>query len=186
MQDGFGYPPLVGETLSRGAGDQLDLPVVDLGRGTVALCFSHLQPKRRWVDQERPLSSNAAKGAWARVTTEVGSFRQLVRRFGELEVCAWQEVALLYALEGQLFGVGGRDLGESPGSTWYIPPQGQMMYLKGYSWVKVFKTATPDGYEEYWATSRLDMRLEEVAEIALYAWQIEVYHQGLKQFTGIK
>ena len=45
---------------------------------------------------------------------------------------------------------------------------------------------TPDGREGYWVTSRLDMSLEEAAEIALYAWQIEVYHQGLKQFTCIE
>jgi len=73
-----------------------------------------------------------------------------------------------------------------PVSSWYIPHQGRKMHLKGYGWVKVFKTVTPDGREEYWATSRLDMTLEEVAEYALWGWQIEVYHQGLKQFTGIE
>jgi len=73
-----------------------------------------------------------------------------------------------------------------PVSAWYIPPHGRVMHLKGYGWVKVFKTVTPDGREEYWATSRPDMSPEEAAEVALYAWQIEVYHQGLKQFTGIE
>ena len=60
------------------------------------------------------------------------------------------------------------------------------MHLKGYGWVKVFKTVTPNGREEYWATSRLDMTLEESAAYGRHAWQIEVYHQGLKQFTGIE
>lgn len=73
-----------------------------------------------------------------------------------------------------------------PVSAWTIPPHGRRMHLKGYGWVKVFKTVTPDGREEYWATSRLDMTLPEAAEYALHAWQIEVYHQGLKQFTGIE
>ena len=73
-----------------------------------------------------------------------------------------------------------------PVSEWSIPPHGRVMHLKGYGWVKVFKTVTPNGHEEYWATSRLDMTVEEVSEYALYAWQIEVYHQGLKQFTGIE
>jgi len=73
-----------------------------------------------------------------------------------------------------------------PVSEWYIPPRGRVMHLKGYGWVKVFKTVTPDGREEYWATSRLDMTIDEAAEYALHAWQIEVYHQGLKQFTGIE
>jgi len=73
-----------------------------------------------------------------------------------------------------------------PVSEWFIPRPGRVMHLKGYGWVKVFKTVTPDGREEYWATSRLDMTVAEAAEYALHAWQIEVYHQGLKQFTGIE
>ena len=73
-----------------------------------------------------------------------------------------------------------------PVSKWHIPSHGRKMHLKGYGWVKVFKTATPDGREEYWATSRLDMSIAEAAEYALWAWQIEVYHQGLKQFTSIE
>ncbi len=73
-----------------------------------------------------------------------------------------------------------------PVSEWFIPRHGRVMHLKGYGWVKVFKTVTPDGREEYWATSRLDMTVGEAAEYALHAWQIEVYHQGLKQFTGIE
>ena len=73
-----------------------------------------------------------------------------------------------------------------PVSQWSIPRHGRVMHLKGYGWVKVFKTVTPDGREEYWATSRLDMSIEEAVEYALHAWQIEVYHQGLKQFTGVE
>ena len=73
-----------------------------------------------------------------------------------------------------------------PVSEWDIPRHGRVMHLKGYGWVKVFKTVTPDGREEYWATRRLDMTIEEAAEDALHAWQIEVYHQGLKQSTGIE
>ena len=43
-----------------------------------------------------------------------------------------------------------------------------------------------NGDVEYWATSRIEMSLEEAAFYALDAWQIEVYHQGIKQFTGIE
>ncbi|RME48846.1 MAG: IS701 family transposase, partial [Chloroflexi bacterium] len=73
-----------------------------------------------------------------------------------------------------------------PVSEWLIPRHGRVMPLKGYGWVKVFQTVTPDGREEYGATSRLDMTIEKAAEYALPAWQIEVYHQGLKQFIGIE
>jgi putative transposase len=39
---------------------------------------------------------------------------------------------------------------------------------------------------EYWATSKLDMTLGECAFRALDVWQIEAYHRGLKQNTGIE
>lgn len=68
----------------------------------------------------------------------------------------------------------------------FIPPQGCVVHLKGYGWVKVFKTVGTNGDDEYWATSKLDMTLEQAAFHALDAWQIEVYHRGLKQFTGIE
>lgn len=68
----------------------------------------------------------------------------------------------------------------------FIPMQGCVVHLKGYGWVKVFKTVGTNGDAEYWATSHLDMQLEQAAFHALDAWQIEVYHRGLKQFTGIE
>lgn len=68
----------------------------------------------------------------------------------------------------------------------YIPPHGLVVHLKGYGWIKVFRTVAKNGDAEYWATSRLDMTLEQAAFYALDAWQIEVYHRGLKQFTGVE
>ena len=50
----------------------------------------------------------------------------------------------------------------------------------------MFKTVSKDGTFEYWATSDLEMTIEQCAFYALDAWQIEVYHQGLKQNTGIE
>lgn len=76
--------------------------------------------------------------------------------------------------------------GNRPISDWLIPSHGQKMHLKGYGWVKVFKTVATDGTFEYWATSKLEMTLEKCAFYALDAWQIEVYHQGLKQNTGVE
>ncbi len=67
-----------------------------------------------------------------------------------------------------------------------IPPQGRVVHLKGYGWVRVFKTVGTNGDVEYWATNRLTMTIEQAAFHALNAWQIEVYHRGLKQFTGIE
>jgi len=67
-----------------------------------------------------------------------------------------------------------------------IPVNGLIVHLKGYGWIKVFRTVGTNGDAEYWATSKLDMTIEQAAHAALDAWQIEVYHRGLKQFTGIE
>jgi hypothetical protein len=68
----------------------------------------------------------------------------------------------------------------------HIPRHGREVHLKGYGWVKVFRTVGKNGDAEYWATSDREMSIEQAAENALDAWQIEVYHRGLKQFTGIE
>jgi hypothetical protein len=67
-----------------------------------------------------------------------------------------------------------------------ITVQGRLVHLKGYGWIKVFRTVGTNGDAEYWATSQLEMTIEQAAFYALDAWQIEVYHRGLKQFTGIE
>ena len=76
--------------------------------------------------------------------------------------------------------------GNHPISKIYIPMHGCRVHLKGYGWIKVFRTVDKNGDAEYWATSRLDMTLQQAAFFALDAWQIEVYHRGLKQFTGVE
>jgi putative transposase len=68
----------------------------------------------------------------------------------------------------------------------FIPVQGRSVHLKGYGWIKVFRTVGTNGDAEYWATSNLNMTIEEAAFHALDAWQVEVYHRGLKQFTGVE
>jgi hypothetical protein len=67
-----------------------------------------------------------------------------------------------------------------------IPVNGLIVHLKGYGWIKVFRTVGTNGDAEYWATNKLDMTIQQAADYALDAWQIEVYHRGLKQFTGIE
>ena len=67
-----------------------------------------------------------------------------------------------------------------------IPTHGRRVHLKGYGWIKVLKTADPHGGVEYWATSNLDLTLEQAAFLALDAWRIEDYHRGLKQFCGVE
>lgn len=51
----------------------------------------------------------------------------------------------------------------------FNPVQGCQVHLKGYGWVKVFRTVGTNGDAEYWATSRLDMSIEQAAFYALDA-----------------
>jgi hypothetical protein len=76
--------------------------------------------------------------------------------------------------------------GNRPIADIAIPPEGRRVHLKGYGWVKVFKTVGRDGDVEYWATNRLEMTAEQCMAYADAAWQIETYHRGLKQYTGIE
>lgn len=67
-----------------------------------------------------------------------------------------------------------------------IPRHGRQVHLKGYGWVNVFKTVGRNGDDEYGATSDRQMLIDQAAEYALSAWQIEGYPRGLKPFTGIE
>ncbi len=67
-----------------------------------------------------------------------------------------------------------------------IPRHGVIVHLRGYGFIKVFKIVAPNGDIEYWATSDLTMTLEQLAEFTLWAWRIEEYHRGVKQFCGIE
>jgi hypothetical protein len=67
-----------------------------------------------------------------------------------------------------------------------IPLIGRTVHLRGYGFVKVFRTVDPHGNADYWATSRLDMDPVQRQAYADRAWLIEDYHRSLKQFTGIQ
>jgi putative transposase len=67
-----------------------------------------------------------------------------------------------------------------------IPPEERVVHLKGYGFVKVFRTVSQDGNAKYWATNDL-----QIAEATWNDWKteaggIEVYHRGIKQCCGIE
>ena len=70
--------------------------------------------------------------------------------------------------------------------TLAIPPQGLTAHLRGYGWVKVFRTVATDGDVEHWATDDLTLTEEGRQELSRQAWGIEVYHRGIKQCCGIE
>jgi putative transposase len=50
----------------------------------------------------------------------------------------------------------------------------------------VFRTVTPHGDAQHWATNKLDLSLEQFERYAQQAWTIETYHRAIKQTLGIE
>jgi hypothetical protein len=67
-----------------------------------------------------------------------------------------------------------------------IPAEGVVVHLKGYGMVKVFRVFSKDGEAEHWATSDLDMDVEERSALGLRGWVVEEYHRGIKQCCGVE
>ena len=75
-----------------------------------------------------------------------------------------------------------------------IPEEGRKMHLRGFGFVKVFRTVSRNGDAkdreegekkvQYWATNDLDMTEEKREELARRAWGVETYHRRLKQYCG--
>jgi len=67
-----------------------------------------------------------------------------------------------------------------------IPCEGQVVPLKGFGFVKVLQTVSKDRDAEYWATNDLKMSEEKRKGLERRGWEIEVYHQVLKQCYGLE
>ena len=81
------------------------------------------------------------------------------------------------------------DTGNVPLSGVEIPPEGRVVHLKGYGFIRVFRTVAPNGdaeHSQYWATDDLSMSEADRQELEIQGWQIETYHRGIKQCCGIE
>ncbi len=67
-----------------------------------------------------------------------------------------------------------------------VSEQGDIVHLKGYGMIKVFRTVGTDDDAEYWATGDLRMNDLERLKYAELSRMIETYHRGIKQFCGIE
>jgi len=67
-----------------------------------------------------------------------------------------------------------------------IPPEGIVVHLKKYGFIKVFRIVPTDGDTQYWATDVLDMDEPTRKDLSSKSWKIEEYHRGIKQFCGIE
>ncbi|HRF45071.1 MAG TPA: transposase, partial [Candidatus Competibacteraceae bacterium] len=64
--------------------------------------------------------------------------------------------------------------------------QGAIVHLKGYGLIRLFLIVAPDGDKAYWATNDLNMMALTRVRFAGYAWTIEHYHRGIKQYCGVE
>jgi hypothetical protein len=76
--------------------------------------------------------------------------------------------------------------GLKPVSEVEITESGRVVWLRGFGLVKVFRIDDKDGTKEHWAASDLEMSDLERLKYAGYAWQIEQYHRGVKQYCLIE
>jgi putative transposase len=76
--------------------------------------------------------------------------------------------------------------GLRPISAVEIGEPGRVVWLEGYGLIRVFKIVAPDGDIELWATNKLEMNELERIKWANFAWTIENYHRGVKQFCLIE
>ena len=76
--------------------------------------------------------------------------------------------------------------GNLPLATVAIPQEGRQVHLRGYGFIRVFRTVSKDGDVEHWATNDLEMMEQQRESLARQAWGIETYHRGLKQCCGVE
>jgi hypothetical protein len=63
---------------------------------------------------------------------------------------------------------------------------GTLVHLKGYGLIRLFKILALAGDIEWWASNDLQMSAMTRVRFAGYAWTIENYPRGIKQFCGLE
>jgi putative transposase len=74
-----------------------------------------------------------------------------------------------------------RALGDQP-----IEATGTVVWVPGYGELKVFRIVATNGDTCYWATNDLELTAIQQEELAGWSWNIEEFHRGLKQHTGVE
>jgi hypothetical protein len=67
-----------------------------------------------------------------------------------------------------------------------IPPEGRIVHLRGYGFIKVFRIVSRNGDMEYWATDDLEMTEAKREDLEKQGWGIEIYHRGIKHCCGVE
>jgi hypothetical protein len=67
-----------------------------------------------------------------------------------------------------------------------ITATGTVVWLPGYGELKVFRLVATNGDTFHWATNDLELTPTRQEELAGWSWNIEEFHRGLKQHTGVE
>ena len=67
-----------------------------------------------------------------------------------------------------------------------IPPEGRVVHLRQYGFIKVFRIVHIDKEPEHWATDILDASESDRKLFKDLGWNIEEYHRGIRQCCGIE
>ena len=67
-----------------------------------------------------------------------------------------------------------------------IPPEGLVVHLRQYGFIRVFRITHPNKDPEFWATDILNASESDRKSFRDLGWNIEEYHRGIKQCCGIE
>ncbi len=67
-----------------------------------------------------------------------------------------------------------------------VSEHGDVVHLKGYGMIKVFRTVRTDDDAEYRATDDLQMNEPERLKYSELSRMIATYHRGIRQFCGVE
>lgn len=77
-------------------------------------------------------------------------------------------------------------------ATLLPPPEGQVVHLREFGFVRLFRTVAKDSdgkhgeHSQYWITNQLSMTEHERQEWERQSFRIENYHRGLKQCCAVE
>lgn len=66
-----------------------------------------------------------------------------------------------------------------------IPNEGCVVWLRGFGVVKIVKLVHQDQHIDYLVTNSIRLEASDILNVADRRWEVEVYHKGLKQTTGV-
>lgn len=70
--------------------------------------------------------------------------------------------------------------------TLLLGEDGQLVHLKEFGFVRLFRTVAPNGDGQYWITNQLEMSEVQRLEWERQSFKIENYHRGLKQCCAVE